>query len=75
MTELSTPTPEDIERLDSEPELYEAYVKQADEWQLISNELIAARPGHPVTAYQVSLEQRKRWLAHGERPWWEKEKG
>lgn len=38
-----------------------------DEWAAIRDEMIAAVSG-PVTAYQVSLEQRKRMLARGERP-------
>ena len=41
---------------------------QCEEWSAIARELAAARPGDAVTAYQVSLEQRKRMLARGERP-------
>lgn len=72
MAELEQAKPEDIERLDSDPALLEIYTAQADEWQAIANELTASRPGEPVTAYQVTLEQRKRWLARGELPWWKR---
>lgn len=46
----------------------ERWATQHAEWVAIGNELALARPGQPVTAYQVSLEQRKRMLARGERP-------
>ena len=46
----------------------EHWATQDAEWRGICDELIKARPGEPVTAYQVSLEQRKRMLARGERP-------
>ena len=46
----------------------ERWAAQDTEWREIRDEMIAARPGQPVTAYQVSLEQRKRMLARGERP-------
>lgn len=39
---------------------------QCDEWAAIRDEMIAS--GRPPTAFQVSLEQRKRMLARGERP-------
>lgn len=48
------------------------YMAQAAEWQKIKDELIAdweavGRPfGKEPTAYQVTLEQRKRCLARGE---------
>lgn len=74
LAELDRATDKDIERLDREPELMEIYVSQAKEWEAISNEMIAARPGEPVTAYQVSLEQRKRLLARGEVPWFKRQK-
>lgn len=70
MAELERAAPEDIERLGGDDELLEIYTKQADEWQVIAKEMTVTRPGEPVTAYQVSLEQRKRWLARGELPWW-----
>ena len=41
---------------------------QDAEWHTIRDKLIAARPGVGVTAYEVSLEQRKRMLERGERP-------
>jgi hypothetical protein len=44
------------------------YFKQAAEWQRISEELQAkTAPGEGVTAYQVTLEQKKRCLARGEK--------
>ena len=46
----------------------ERWALQDAEWRTIRDDLIEARPGQPVTAYQVSLEQRKRMLARGERP-------
>ena len=46
----------------------ERWAAQDAEWRAIRDELIEQRPGQPVTAYQVSLEQRKRMLARGERP-------
>lgn len=70
MTELDRASLEDIQRLDTEPELVEIYARQADEWQAISKEMSAARIATPVTAYQVSVEQRRRWLERGELPWW-----
>lgn len=48
---------------------YERYVAQEAEWKEICEELVGnAESNHPVTAYQVTLEQRKRMLARGERP-------
>jgi hypothetical protein len=41
---------------------------QYSEWCAIRDELIRNRPDQKVTAYQVSLEQRKRMLARGEQP-------
>jgi uncharacterized protein YbcV (DUF1398 family) len=46
---------------------YERYMAQDAEWKEICNELITAGEGKTVTAYQVTLEQRKRMLARGER--------
>ena len=46
----------------------ERWTLQDEEWHAIRDELIDARPGELVTAYQVSLEQRKRMLARGQRP-------
>jgi hypothetical protein len=43
------------------------WAAECREWQAIGNEL-AARAPDGVSAYQVSLEQRKRMLARGERP-------
>ena len=43
----------------------ERYAKESEEWQAIKSEMIAASP-NGVTAYQVSLEQRKRAMARGE---------
>ena len=48
--------------------MMERWAKQDAEWRAIRDEMIAARPDDGVTAYQVSLEQRKRMLARGERP-------
>jgi hypothetical protein len=49
--------------------LVRTYEAQAYEWQAIKGELIAAaRSREIVTAFQVTLEQRKRMLARGERP-------
>ena len=42
------------------------WLRECKEWQEIENELIEA--GKSPTAHQVSLEQRKRMLARGERP-------
>lgn len=38
------------------------------EWMAIRDELIEAAAGNPVSAWQVSLEQRKRMLKRGESP-------
>ena len=46
----------------------ERWALQDAEWRAIRDDFIEARPSEPVTAYQVSLEQRKRMLARGERP-------
>lgn len=46
----------------------ERWKKESAEWQAISEEMIARDTTGCVTAYQVSLEQRKRMLARGERP-------
>ena len=43
------------------------YRAQQDEWTAISEELKAARAGRPVTAHEVTTEQRQRMLARGER--------
>jgi hypothetical protein len=51
---------------DEERSALERYGDQQAEWQAIANEMIA--DGKTPTAYQVSLEQRKRMLARGERP-------
>lgn len=45
-----------------------SWQRECEEWARIGNELQAARPGVPITAYQISLEQRKRMLARGDRP-------
>jgi hypothetical protein len=47
-------------------EFLEAWGKQCDEWARIRDELLDS--GRPITAFQVSLEQRKRMLARGDRP-------
>lgn len=48
---------------------YDRYIAQEAEWKKICDEMVTkAKPGHAVTAYQVTLEQRKRMLARGERP-------
>ena len=44
------------------------WARQDAEWRVIGNEMAAAANGGAVSAYQVSLEQRKRMLARGERP-------
>src|SRR5579862_5074014 len=36
------------------------YIEQALEWNTISSELIAANQGRPVSAFDVTSEQRKR---------------
>ncbi|HZU83826.1 MAG TPA: hypothetical protein VE987_12955 [Polyangiaceae bacterium] len=46
--------------------LAQAYEREAAEWQAIASEL--ARGGESPTAYQVTLAQRKRMLARGDRP-------
>jgi len=47
--------------------MWDAYERQAKEWQAIRDELLAkAPPGEGVTAFRVTLEQRKRLLARGE---------
>lgn len=46
----------------------ERWAKQDAEWLIIGDEMVAAARGAPVSAYEVSLEQRKRMLARGERP-------
>jgi len=47
---------------------YDRYIAQEAEWKKICDEMVtAAESGHPVTAYQITLEQRKRMLARGER--------
>jgi hypothetical protein len=40
--------------------------RQYAEWEAIADELVTARSGEIVTAYDVSLEQQKRALARGE---------
>lgn len=47
----------------------EKYAAQYQEWCVIRDEMIAAAlsKGEAVTAYQVTLEQRKRLLARGDR--------
>lgn len=48
---------------------YKRYVTQEAEWKQICEEMITgAEPNRPVTPYEVTLEQRKRMLARGERP-------
>lgn len=42
------------------------WAAQDREWHAISAELQGARPGEIVTAYQVTLEQKKRMLARGD---------
>jgi hypothetical protein len=44
----------------------ERWARECAEWHEIREELIAKRGD--VTAWQVSLEQRKRMLARGDRP-------
>jgi hypothetical protein len=44
------------------------WMKEGAEWQAIARELIGAAAGKPVTPHRVTLEQRKRMLARGERP-------
>ncbi len=46
----------------------ERWARQDTEWRAIGDEMVAATAGGFVSAYQVSLEQRKRMLARGERP-------
>ena len=47
--------------------MFEAYERQAAEWQKIGEELKAkCLPGEGVTAFRVTLELRKRLLARGE---------
>ncbi len=46
-------------------EFLEKWKTQCAEWQAICDELLDKTNGGPVTAYQVSLEQRKRALAEG----------
>ena len=46
----------------------ERWATQDAEWRTIRDELVTTARGRGVTAYQVSLEQRKRMLARGERP-------
>ena len=43
------------------------WAAQCAEWDAILAELLEARPGQAVTPYQVTLEQRKRAFARGER--------
>lgn len=61
LTELGTPDPNELTE-----EQLEQWSRQCTEWEAIKNEMLELRPS--VTAYQVSLEQRKRMLARGERP-------
>lgn len=49
------------------PEVLKLWAAECAEWQAIRDEMLDARPGG-VTAFQVSLEQRRRMLARGQRP-------
>lgn len=49
------------------PAAFARYAAQCQEWQAIRDELITAAGGEPVTAYQVTLEQKKRLMARGDR--------
>lgn len=53
---LAEPTPGELAR----------WALQCREWDSIGAEMVAS--GKSPSAYQVSLEQRKRMLARGERP-------
>lgn len=46
----------------------ERWERECEEWQAIKDEFVSSSPIGGVTAYVVSLEQRKRMLARGERP-------
>lgn len=50
----------------TEKEFLERWAAECDEWQRIRDEL-AIRTPEGVTAYQVTLEQRKRALASGKK--------
>lgn len=67
MTQVSAPDDTPPEGVSTSTAL-ERWALQDAEWRTIRDELIDARPGEGVTAYQVSFEQRKRMLARGERP-------
>jgi hypothetical protein len=45
----------------------ERYKRQMDEWDAVGKEMMAARPGEPISCHQVTTEHRKRMLARGER--------